>query len=47
MSAIFCGIGGNIIKKLSNALFDGFNKLFEVGMEIDEIKKEKDDDGTR
>ena len=46
MSAIFCGIGGDIIKKLSNALFDGFNKLFEVGMEIDEIKKEKDDDGS-
>ena len=46
MSAIFCGIGGDIIKKLSNALFDGFNKLFEIGMEIDEIKKEKDDDGS-
>lgn len=46
MSAIFGGIGGDIIKKLSNALFDGFNKLFEVGMEIDEIKKEKDDDGS-
>lgn len=46
MSAIFCGIGGDIIKKLSNALFDGFNKLFEVGMEIDEIKKEKDGDGS-
>ena len=46
MSAIFCGIGGDIIKKLSNVLFDGFNKLFEVGMEIDEIKKEKDDDGS-
>lgn len=46
MSAIFCGIGGDIIKKLSSVLFDGFNKLFEVGMEIDEIRKEKDDDGS-
>lgn len=46
MSAIFCGVGGNIIKKLSDVLFNGFNKLFEMGMEIDDIRKEQDEDGS-
>lgn len=44
MSAIFGGAGGALIQKLSDMLFKGFNKLFESGLEIDEIKTEKDDD---
>lgn len=44
MSAVFGGAGGTLIQKLSDMLFKGFNKLFESGLEIDEIKTEKDDE---
>lgn len=46
MNDVFGGIGGNLIKKLSDSLFKGLNKLFEQGVEIGDINKESDDSGS-
>lgn len=46
-SKVFGGIGGDMIKKLSDVLFNELNKLFDIGLKIDDIKQDTDEsDGS-
>lgn len=44
MSAVFAGIGGDIIRKFSDLLFKGLDKLMEIGLKVDDIEDGEDSD---
>lgn len=41
---VFGGIGAKIINKFSDLLFKGLDKMFEAGVDIDQVKEEKNEE---